>query len=202
MKNYPTQNQLSGRAIGSMIFAGFGAAWIISGLFAKQNLHPITIGSVVAVLALLVLASLKLMHEAKRFKKVPDDPRLNRSFMRVNTYQWVAISVVAFGFARLHIDAYTVSAITAIVGLHLFPLANLFNYRMHYATAIALVTWAGAGLVVLPVDQLQGTTALGTGLILWVSSAIGLFLASQIVRRAKSAPVGSISPLLGTTYLA
>jgi hypothetical protein len=93
---------------------------------------------------------------------------------------------VAFSFARLHIDAYVMSAITAIVGLHMFPLARLFRYPLHYATGTVLVAWAGASVLVLPVEEMQGLTALGTGIILWLSAAVTLTIAIRMSRQSES----------------
>ena len=65
--------------------------------------------------------------------------------------KWTAVFIVAFSFARLHIDAYTTSAITAIAGLHMFPLARLFRYPLHYLTGGLLVVWAATSAALVPV---------------------------------------------------
>jgi len=75
---------------------------------------------------------------------------------------------------RLHFDAYIPSAITLIVGLHMFPLAKLFHYAQHYVTGTVLVGWALASAVFVPVNEMQGTAALGTGIILWASAVVSL----------------------------
>jgi hypothetical protein len=75
-----------------------------------------------------------------------------------------------------------ISAITAIVGLHMFPLARVFRYPLHYVTGSALVGWAAASALLFPKDEMQGSTALGTGLILWLSALVTLALAMRAVR--------------------
>ena len=147
-----TANQLSGRATGAIFFSAFGALWILLSLYAKEQLNAATVSSVMAGLALLLLAATKLIRESKNWPRVPDDPAMGRAFAWINAVQWVAIAAVAFGFAKLHIDAYVMSAITAIVGLHLFPLARLFRYTPHYATGTVLVVWAAASALFVPVD--------------------------------------------------
>jgi hypothetical protein len=115
---------------------------------------------------------------------LPEDPARGRSFGRINVLQWIAVAIVAFSFAKLHMDAYVMSAITAIVGIHFFPLAKLFRYPMHNVTGAVLVLWASASVLFVPVDRLQGISALGTGIVLWLSAAITLTLAIAMARRS------------------
>ena len=105
----------------------------------------------------------------------PDDPAVGRAFGWINAIQWIAISVVAFSFAKLHLDAYVhARPLPPIVGLHMFPLARLFRYPLHYATGALLVTWAVVSVIAYPTENMQGAAALGTGVILWVSAAVEL----------------------------
>jgi MFS family permease len=177
MKNIQTANQLSGMAIGSIFAAVFGAIWLALSLYALEQLRAATVCGVLLGLAVLVLAARHLLREAKRWPRVPDDPALRRVFMWVNAVQWIAVFVVAFTLARLRLDAYIMNAITAIVGLHMFPLARLFRYPPHYATGAVLVAWAVFSVFLVPVERLQGVTSLGTGAILWFSAAVTLTLA-------------------------
>src|ERR1022692_148929 len=135
METMLTANQLSGRAIGAIFFSSFGAIWIVLALFARQNLTVAAVSCVVLGSATLLCAAFWLLNQSKKFPRIPEDPAQTRTFNRINALQWIAIGCVAFGLNRLHLDAYVVSAITAIVGLHLFPLAKLFRYPVHYATA-------------------------------------------------------------------
>jgi hypothetical protein len=47
-----------------------------------------------------------------------------------------------------------------------------------------LVLWASASVLFVPVDRLQGVSALGTGIVLWLSAAITLTLAIAMARRS------------------
>ena len=183
MKNMQTANQLCGRAIGAFFFAGFGALWLFLSLYARQLLNVETISSVLLGLGLLLGAAVALLREAKRWPRIPDDPARGRAFAWINAIQWIAVSAVAFSFAKLHIDAYVLSAITAIVGLHMFPLARLFRYPLHHATGALLVAWAAASALIVPAEQLQGVAAFGTGLTLWLSAAVTLVVAMQAARQ-------------------
>jgi len=184
-----TANQLRGRAIGAMFFACFGTGWIFLALAAKQLINATTASGTVAGMVILLLAAAYLMRRARIFPRVADDPSRGRAFTWINAIQWTAVFIVAFSFARFHIDAYTTSAITAIVGIHLFPLARLFRYPLHYLTGAVLVAWGAASAAWLPMAEMQGTTSLGTGVILWLSAALTLGLALQASRRAAPAQV-------------
>jgi hypothetical protein len=188
-----TQNQLGGRAVGAMFFAVFGTIWLLLALYVRQEFGVATMSGVALGALMLFLASLRLFREAKRWPRVPDDPAVGRAFMWVNAIQWIAISAVAFSFARLHIDVYVMNAITAIVGLHMFPLARLFRYPVHYLTGILLVAWAVASILFVPTEQLQGIASLGTGAILWLSAVVTLTIAFQAARQCAGAEPGDSS---------
>jgi hypothetical protein len=54
---------------------------------------------------------------------------------------------------------------------------------MHYVTGTAMVLWAVGSMIVVPADHVQGMTALGAGVILWLSAATTLVLALDTARR-------------------
>jgi hypothetical protein len=134
-------------------------------------------------MSILFLTAFYLLRQSRRWPRVPDDPGRGRAFGWINAIQWTAVFIVAFSFAKLHIDAYVISAITAIIGLHMFPLARLFRYPLHYATGAVLVAWAAASAILAPVERMQGTAALGTGIILWLSAAVTLAVAVHAARQ-------------------
>jgi hypothetical protein len=183
MENFTTANQLKGRAIGAMFFACFGTGWIFLALTAKQLINPVTASATVAGMVVLLLAAAYVMRRARLWPRVAEDSNRGRAFTWINAIQWTAVFIVAFSFARFHIDTYTTSAITAVVGLHLIPLARLFRYPLHYLTAALLVAWAVASAALLPLAEMQGTTSLGTGILLWLSAAVTLALAWQASRQ-------------------
>jgi uncharacterized membrane protein YccF (DUF307 family) len=188
-----TANQLSGRATGSLFFTGFGTLWLTLGLYLREIVSAIFLTGISVGLAVLLLAVFWLFRQARRYPKMPEDAARNRAFRRINAIQWAAVIVVSVVFGRLHMDAYVLSAITAIVGIHLFPLAKLFRYPMHYVTGAALVAWASASILLVPAEHLQGVTALGTGILLWLSAATTLGLAAAVIRRsAPAADSGSL----------
>jgi len=168
-----------------MIFAGFGLGWLYTALAGMQKLDA---GAAIAVdlgaMALLTAAEY-VLRQAKRWPRVADDPKMGRAFAWINTIQWTAIAAAVFGFGRLHIGEYIVPAITAIVGLHLFPLARLFRYPMHHVTGALLVAWGAASCLLFSRDTMQAS-ALGAGVILWASAAVMLLLAMSAMAAAKA----------------
>jgi len=184
MKNIPNANQLSGRAIGSIFVAAFGTGWLFLSLAARQQISFATVAAVMSGMVILVGTAFYVMQLAKRWPRVPEDPAVRRSFAWVNVIQWIAVAVVAFSFSKLRLDAYVTSAIAGIIGLHMFPLARLFRYPLHYATGAVLVGWAVVSAAMLPLESMQGVTALGTGIILWLSGAVTLVIALRLARQA------------------
>jgi hypothetical protein len=179
-----TANQLTGRAIGALISTGFGTLWLFLSLYAREQVTVVSLAGLALIAAGLALGAVQLMDQAKRFPRVPDDPRIMKMFHWVNAIQWVVCFVLAMTLGRLHLDAYIVPAIACIVGLHLFPLARLFRYPMHYATGTAMVLWSAGVMFVVPADHVQGITALGAGVILLSSAAVSLALALETARKA------------------
>ena len=184
MQKIQTANQLRGRATGMIFCAGFGALWLFLSLYALQILSVATVSGLVMGLTMLLVTALYLFRLAKRWPRVPDDPAVGRAFAWINAIEWTAVAVVAFTLTRLHHDAYVMCAITAIVGLHMFPLARLFRYAPHYWSGAILVAWAAASATFVPIEHLQGISALGTGVILWISAAVTLALALRAARQS------------------
>jgi hypothetical protein len=167
-----------------IFFAAFGAGWIAMGLYGAGQLGVVPVLMVAACTMVLLAGAAYLSREAERFPHVAKDPKQGRIFAWVNLAQWIAVAIVAVSFARLHIDHYVINAITAIIGLHMLPLARLFRYTPHYLTGAVLVAWAVASMWLAPGENLQSVTAIGTGLLLWLSAAATLGLALALARRA------------------
>ena len=72
-------------------------------------------------------------------------------------------------------------AIETIVGLHLFPLARVFNYPLHYVGTL-LVLWSAGVVLTLPHEKLPSVGALGTAAVLLVSAAYTRTIATRATR--------------------
>ncbi len=187
MNRKMTANELTGRAIGSIFFTLFGTIWIFLGLFAGHRLNGLLITALCCIPAALLYAAMTLFRTAQRFPLAPEDPAMKRGFNQVNLIQWIAVIAAVLACNYLHHAEFIPSVITMIVGLHMFPLAHIFRYPLHYVIGAALTLWGVVGAFVQPVEQMQSTTALGSGVILWVSSALTLLLAHLAAKSAETA---------------
>jgi hypothetical protein len=188
-------NSLRGQAIGASFFTCFGALWIGLALYVRESLTPLNISLLSTGFVTLALACFLLFWEARQWPSRPEDPAVSKTFNRVNAAQWIAIVLVSYTFARLHMEAYVLSAITAIVGVHLFPLARLFRRKLHFVTGFAMVLWASITVLFVPIEHMQNITAIGTGIILWTSAAISLTTGLIAARRAPASTASSRSSL-------
>jgi hypothetical protein len=174
MKSFQNANQISGRAIGSLFFAGFGALWLVLAFYALERLNYTTILGIACVTLGLIYAAIHLLRLAKHWPSVPENPRVTKTFKIVNGIQYTAIAAIVLVCNVFHFLPYLMCGITLVVGLHMFPLARLFKYTPHYLTGAALTAWAIISAVMLPLEHMQGISALGTGLLLWLSAAFTL----------------------------
>lgn len=181
-----TANQLAGRAIGSLFFIGFGAAWFVLALYLYEMFSARNLGGVFLFAAAQAVVALRLMRRSRKYPRLPEDPKVGRAFGGINAIQWVAIFIIVSILTRLHLDPWSVPAIAGIVGLHLLPLAKLFRNRLHYATGSLLVLWAAGTSVLIKPAHLQAVCSLGTGSILWLSAVATLAIAFSAVRRSPS----------------
>ena len=147
-------------------------------------------GAIVAIIAAaLVAASLRLLRRAAKVSQpeqdVEADAETKRVFRRVNTIQWigiVAVPVLANVFRR---PQFIIPGISIVVGLHLFPLARLFRYQVHYVTGTLLVVWSAAVVILLHREDIASIGALGTAAILLLSATYALVVATRAESRIR-----------------
>jgi hypothetical protein len=179
-----TANRIRGRATGAAFFAGFGAMWLTVSLGLMHQLSVLTVSGILLGLTALLLATVDLFRAARRWPAAPKDPAIGRAFRQGDAVEWIVIAIVACSLGFTHRYFYIPSAVTAIVGLHKLFLARLYRFPLHYGTGAALIIWAAASVVFLPVDALPNWTGLGTGFLLWLSSAAVLSVSLRDARQA------------------
>lgn len=184
MQNIEAANQLRGMASGVIFMAFFGGVWFFFALLERQIVSAIHVASVALGFVVLLLPALYLIRAAKRLPRVAGDPAARRRFNRVNAAQWIAGFALFFVLRWLHHDDYFMSGLTAIVGLHFFPLAKIYHNPAASGTGAILLAWAMASVVFVPVEHLPSMTGFGTGLILWHSAAVTLAVALHAVRES------------------
>jgi hypothetical protein len=177
-------NQLSGMATGVSFMAFFGGVWFFFALLERQIVSASHLSAVALGAALLLLPAIYLFRAAKRWPQVAEDAAARRTFNLVNAAQWIAGFTLFFMLRWLRLDDYFLSGLTAIVGLHFFPLAKIYHNPASYGTGAVLLAWSVTSAVFVPVEHLPSTTAFGTGLILWHSAAITLAVALQAARES------------------
>jgi hypothetical protein len=179
-----TLEAISGRATGVLFFAGFGALWLCTGLSA---LHRLTLAACVFAVAApvvsLVIPALLLLWRVPSIPLEAQDEERNRqyrrTFGRINGIQWTAIILAVILLNIFHQVAYIVPTIATIVGLHLFPLARLFQYPAHFVTGTLLVLWSVGTATLLSSQNIAGFGAVGTAIILLLSAAYTLVSATR-----------------------
>ena len=188
-----TTDQFSGRAIGALFFALFGAAWLSLWLAGTGRLTAVTGSSVALGALVLLLTSAWVLRRVKQLPTTPPSSeevaqrqRRSRVFGWVNAAQWGSIFVLSWLLNRLGYGLYVTSLTAAIVGLHFFPLAHLFRYPVHYLTGAALLIWTLGCVLLSSQPALQAQTAIGAGLILWGSASYALWRAVQGVRQYRA----------------
>jgi hypothetical protein len=168
-----------GRGIGVMFFAFFGSWWMGIGLTALYGTNAAVIAAVATVGLSLLLAGWRrsqteartAMHEAH---DEPLEAHQSRVFRTVNIAQWLCIVALLAVLNMAHHAEWIVPGIMLIVGVHFFPLAKLFRYRLHYLTGTALTALAAS----YPFFSAEGPQSpvgpIGAGLILWLAAAVML----------------------------
>ncbi|MGB0064572.1 MAG: hypothetical protein WBP85_09020 [Terracidiphilus sp.] len=182
MQTELTANRVSSIATGIMVFAGFGAGWLFWSLSMRQEITGATATGVMTGMLALFVAAIYIWRQAKRWPRVPDDPRMGRAFVWINAIQWTAIFAAGFICKRFGWAYYFPSAVAVIVGLHFYPLARMFRNPLHYGTGTAVVVWVFAAAVIVPAGRLPGFTTMGTGALLWAAALVTIARGLSIMR--------------------
>jgi uncharacterized membrane protein YczE len=181
-------HRIAGLATGIYFLSGFGTLWLGLALYAREQLGAASIVALVVVLAGFVVGATRLLRYAHLWPREEEDKRVSRTFHWVNAIQWVVCFLVSSALVRLHLQAYILTGITAIVGLHFYPLARVFRSPVHYVLGTLMVLWAGVACLIVPVDHMQGTTALGTATLLLGFCTVGLVRGFWMARQLPEPP--------------
>jgi hypothetical protein len=186
---------LRGRATGVLFFGCFGALWIALALLGAHRMGSPELTLVALGWIALVSPACWLLRRtgpaAVAKSKDASDLQRERVFRTVNIAQWVAIGIAVPLLSLLHLDLYIPPVIAVIVGLHLLPLARLFHYPLHFLTGAALIAWAIGIALGADAADVAFLTALGVGLILWLSAWVTLARSLVLYRGARPALLAS-----------
>jgi hypothetical protein len=173
----PSETRAS-RAIGAMVFAIFGAAWMAIWSQRSFGLRPSVLIPIAAgAVAIFVVAWREYRHHRSAHATVADSPerkRAGRIFNIVNVTQWVTILIVGNILANVGLSDWVLPVAMLIIGLHFFPLAIAFgNSQLNY-TGVAMVLLAIGYPFVVPGGAANPVGCLGAGVILWASAVVSL----------------------------
>lgn len=178
----------AGRAIGSMLFAFFGALWLVWWCLEFVGVAPAVLAAIgVGAVAIFLLALRQLREHKWALAEVANSPETLRGrkiFNWVNGGQWVAVFIAATILVNTGHPEWIRAAIIFIVGAHFLPLAATFRYRWHYVTGGALIALALVYPFLTPAGPLNPVGLFGAGAILWFSALVGVLTG----RPAQSAP--------------
>ena len=177
-------NNVKGMAIGGMFMAFFGGVWFF---FALEERGILTVANLTGVAAgefLLFAPAIYLVRAARKWPQAVEAPASRRAFLRANAAQWAGGFALFFILRWLHLSDYFMSGLTAIVGLHFFPLARIYRKPANHAPGSLLIAWSATSIVYVPLEHLPSITGFGTGLIIWQSSATVLSVAVGAVRES------------------
>jgi hypothetical protein len=177
------------RGYGTLACAAFAAFWANS----SRPLWPIafvTAGyAVIALITLaLLIAGIELVRRSRQLPRAIDaspqqQRHTGRRFAVIFAAEIIAMNIAAYVLSGHHLEQYLIPAIAIIVGLHFYPLANLFRAPRYHITA-SLMTLAGVGgavfiacgfataPVIADVGALCAITLWVTGLASWMSTRV------------------------------
>ena len=199
------QARCGGRAVGAMFFAFFGGVWALLGYDLGGWRTPLLLILPATVALILLLAAVRVVRKSRgamiAVRGRTEYGRMRRQFRAINAGQWIVAIMAVCVLHHFGLDEWSAPTIMLIVGLHMLPLARVFQYPPHYLTGAALIVTA----IVYPLASRSGpASALGcmlAAMILWLSAAWSLRQQPQLrpmrpVARSSSsrAPAGHRAP--------
>ncbi len=171
--------RMRGRAVGAIVCAGFGAYalywWTEAAIRGERRPWFGAIAAVTAVLVVWAIANLVALRHAPR---VVLDKQLVRSYRigygLIVAIEGAAISVGGPIVGHFHRPDLYGQWVGAVVGLHFFPLGKLFKVPLYYGTGAAISLASFGSLLISQNDLRSAITAGGTGIALWITTAVVL----------------------------
>lgn len=176
------------RARGAMILAIFGSLWCAGAVSlygndpASRNGDTAPVAGIsIATAGALILYCWQVHRRLTPFARAWSK-RIRRTFWMVNAVQYAALSLIVTLLNQGPNSRLLVPAGMAVVGLHFFPLARLFNSKTHAWIGGAMIITAGIlGAIGLPL--LSPWPVFSGGAILLGGAAALAAIASRENRR-------------------
>jgi len=169
----------TGRAVGSIVLAGFGAysmyGWTVAVVQSGKQIWFAAIAAVTSVLVIWAIAQLAFLRHAQKpavEKRVQRHYRLG--FLIILAMEVSAILIGGPILSRFHRVDLVPEWVCVIVGIHFFPLGKLFKLPLYYLTGLAILLSATGSLLLPPSPLRLAVNAGGTALALWLTSSVTL----------------------------
>jgi hypothetical protein len=167
------------RAIGSIFFTIFGAAWLVFWCMQAYGAALSILLVIVAVAGSLLLFSSRQYRKNESAYRASRDTSRRRSQSRVfnivNAAQWVIIIGSAEVLTRINRSIWIVPLVIFTIGAHFIPLGIVFKSKARHVIGIALMLVALTYPNFTNAGAASPLGALCAGLILW-AGAIGSLL--------------------------
>jgi uncharacterized membrane protein YccF (DUF307 family) len=178
-----------GRCSGAMFFLVFGGVWFLLAGYAWRILNRTIALSIAAAVVVLVVAVFRLQRsgQAAALNAGPEQDRQSsdRRFALVNAVTWISVFLAFQLMPRLGHMELSIPVALAIIGLHSFAMPPLYQHRANLVLGAFLVLWG----VVCPLcwhgDPMIGYLALGAGTALWLSAAVAVKTAAELLQSAR-----------------
>lgn len=166
----------AGLAVGAMIGAFFGSAWL-TGWAVLQLQAPLPV--IFAVFAAAVAVAVHAVRLRRRMARAtgprgrtPEEARRRSLYGWINVVQWTVVLAGAFVLEHTGHGVWLIPFVIFIVGMHFLPLAWLFRYPVYHVTGWAMMVLA----VSYPQVAGPGSSIgpLGAGVILWATVLFSL----------------------------
>jgi hypothetical protein len=173
---------------GGLVVTIFGAGWLAWGL-SIANAFTLTRSLLFSIVEIVLLgcSGYFIWKGRSLRKKYPSSPsaatrRMNKQFMIVVVLELAAIAIVVVIASALHRPDLFPVLIAIVVGLHFLPLAKVFRTPIYYVSGIAITLWCVLCWILFRSNALIASAGIGTGIMLWATSAYVLLRARHIVR--------------------
>lgn len=171
---------------GAVIFAVFGAFWLLLSSAAFSKLSTSSALPIIAFAVFLVSNALRIRRRgvsAAENAYTEEDVRKNvRTFGIVNAITWTGAFVAANVLANIGQKDLFLVVIVIFVGAHMFFMPPHYRRSTTMVAGACLIVWAIAAALVFHSQAIAAYVALGTGLILWIAGAFSIKSAADSLR--------------------
>ena len=172
-------------AIGALVYAIVSTVWTAIAFFFGDVGNPIVIGTVIALILLLVATAIFTLRQASQ-SSLPQEAsaELGKWFGIIFAAEGIGIGVGSGILAGLGQTDWIAPWVAIVVGLHFLPLAHLLKLPFDYVLGVGIIVLVIATVLILPVANWATLIGLGTAGLLWLAGWGRLWVARQALRES------------------